>query len=278
MTVITERIGPKGSPKRTRALIWLAVILMLAGFGWLAVGQVVSDARNSARDAAQDQVIAQQARDANAYRKALASKGVNPNSIAPPPEVRTAPLASLPAAAPPLAPRPGPTGPPGKAGPVGSTGPSGPPGPPPSCEAESTHCVGPSGSPGANGVDGANGKDGSNGKDGRAVTSISLREVTPGQCVLSGTYSDDTAWTASGGTIPCVTTAPSESPTPPPPAAHPNAKVKPPHATPHPSASLSATRKAVVPDRRALPFLPLDWAMLLLVVPFGAIRLGERKP
>lgn len=283
MTPLTERIGPKGSPRRTAALMWVCLILMSAGFAWLAGSQAASDARAVARDAAQDKVIQQQVTDADAYRRALASKGVNPNSVAPPPQVRTAPLASLPAAAPGLNGTNGRDGKDGINGINGKDGKDGAAGPAPSCLAEPTQCRGADGLNGTNGQDGKDGKDGTNGLngvDGRSVATLMLRESSPGRCELTGTFSDGTTWTAAGATIPCVATG---NPAPPSsPAAQgvrraPAAAGK--QASPRPSAAPTAPARATPSGaRRVVPGLPLDWAMLALVLPFGVHRLGERKP
>lgn len=291
--MITDRIGPAGSPRRTRLLIGACIVLMAAGFIWLAVLQINSDARNQARDAAQDRVIAQQFHDAEGYRRALTSKGVNPDSIAPPPQVRTAPLASLPAATGPtdeqiqaavdrhFALYPPPSGAPGHPGADSKVpGPTGSPGPAPPCLSEPTQCVGASGAAGTNGVNGTNGE---NGADGRGIASVTLRQTSPGECELTGTYTDGSDWTATGATVPCTSTvepAPSPSPT-----VEPLSRPQTAHApTLKPSAGPSRQGPRASPSaparstRRVLPELPLDWATMLLVSPFGArrsIRLGE---
>lgn len=287
---ITERIGPTGSPRRTRVLIGVCMLLMAAGFIWLAVLQINSDARNQAKDTAQDQVIAQQVRDAQGYRQALASRGVNPDSIAPPPQVRTAPLASLPAATGPtdaqvqaavdrhFALYPPPSGTPGRPGADSKVpGPTGSPGPAPPCLSESAQCVG------ATGDKGDPGGKGDPGSPGKGIASVTLRQTSPGECELAGTYTDGSEWTAGGATIPCASTVePTPSPSP---TVEPLSRPQTAHApTVRPSAAPSRHGPVASPSapargaRRVLPELPLDWATMLLVSPFGfrrSIHLGE---
>lgn len=111
-------------PRRPRLWVVVAVILS-AGFVGICTYWVVY---TQSQIGALQVSTASLAQDSTAYRKALAERGVNPNTIAPPPAARTQ---DLPAA--------GPTGPAGPAG-VSIVGPSGPPG---------ATVVGPTGPPGA---------------------------------------------------------------------------------------------------------------------------------
>lgn len=268
---ITERIGPAGSPRRTRNLIWLCIVLMAAGFGWLAAWNLTYQTKT-------DQVVGQLVSDSNAYRKALTDRGVNPNTIAPPPTVRTEPLAE-----------PGPMGPIGGVGPSGAPGlngingtngkdstvpgpigSTGPVGPPPPCAAEPTQCRGEKGDTGDKG-DSVTGDKGEPGAAGRGITSVMLRESSPGLCELTGTYSDGADWTAGGAMIPCVATVPTTGPQA---AARRPAVTTTPTAGPRPSATPTVS-PSPSPVRRVLPRVPLDWTMLALVIPFGMRRLGE---
>jgi hypothetical protein len=70
--------------------VWAVVVI--AGLVLTLATIIVGFSRSQARDTAQDVAINGLTADSNAYRKALAERGVNPNTVAPPPAARTGDL------------------------------------------------------------------------------------------------------------------------------------------------------------------------------------------
>lgn len=260
-----------GKTGKTRGLYIVAAALTVICFLVLFWGQY----RESQARKTTDQVVNTLVADNNRQRAALAQKGVDPNSVAPPPQQRTAPLQQLPPVATGpsqaeiaaavnayMAAHPPPAGPSGSPGAPGKPGEPGKNGESPACLSEPSQCQG---SPGAEGKDGANGKDG---EPGRGVASIAVSQEGD-TCRLTGTYSDGTAWDA--GTWSCAG-APSPSP-----SASPLRKARRTAAVlPAPvPATLGSPPAATNPDTKSGLF-PLLGVMILGVCPPGLLSRTER--
>jgi hypothetical protein len=76
--------------KRGGVPVWAVVIII--GLILVLASISVGYARSQSRDSAQDAAINGLTADSNAYRKALSERGVNPNTVAPPPAARTGDL------------------------------------------------------------------------------------------------------------------------------------------------------------------------------------------
>jgi cell division protein FtsB len=170
---IRHAVNHVAADKRRTSIVWAVVAcviaLLIAGLLWLGAGvaslQRLADQRAKV-NTEQDKALAALSNDSARLRAELEKKGVNPDTVAPPPSERTG---NIP-------PMPGPQGPqgiPGLQGLQGIPGLQGPAGPAgkdgTSCTPDIPACVGPAGPPGPAGPagkDGAAGPSGADGKDG----------------------------------------------------------------------------------------------------------------
>jgi cell division protein FtsB len=164
---IRHAVNHAAADKRRTSIVWAVVAcviaLLIAGLLWLGAGvaslQRLADQRAKV-NTEQDQALAALSNDSARLRAELEKKGVNPDTVAPPPSERTG---NIP-------PMPGPQGPqgiPGLQGLQGVPGPQGPAGKDgTSCTPDIPACVGPAGPPGPAGPAGADGKDGAAGPSG----------------------------------------------------------------------------------------------------------------
>jgi len=182
------------TPKRLSLLLFgIMAALVLTGMGLF----IIRDQQRVVADANRDAAITALTTDANKYRSALSNKGVNPNSVAPPPATRVEQVTG----------EPGQPGAPGQQGAPGAsvTGPKGAPG--------AQGATGAQGDPGVEGQPGKDGTNGTNGADGRGISSTSVTQ-SGDTCMMTVTYTDGTSQSAGSWSCPAAAPPTSSAPMP----------------------------------------------------------------